>query len=155
MQPVVLSHLRARRARIRHNWAVLLRTKPVTTPLAEPEVLMHLFDHTLNRIFATLKRPPSERRPTPFHCPCGLSPFLAYFRTAEQILLEALVLVHAKRTPESSADERAQDVTELRSVIRLIGREEITLFGRICQHRAQCLSCGQCPPTAAAELAPR
>ncbi|MDQ5979442.1 MAG: hypothetical protein QG602_2416 [Verrucomicrobiota bacterium] len=116
---------------------------------------MHLFDHTLDRIFATLKRPPSERRPPPFLCPCGLSPFLAYFRAAEQSLLEALVLVHLRRTPVTSADERAQDVTELQSVIRLIGREEITLFGSICQHRVQCLSCGQCPPTAAAELAPR
>lgn len=148
MQPVILRHLRARRAQIRSSWDTLLQIEPVTTPLAEPQVLSYLFESTLDRIFDALKRPATELYPAAFHCPCGLSPFLSYFRTAEQVLLEALVLVHAENASESSADERAQDVTELRSVIRSIGREEMALFGSICQHRQQCLSCGQCPQTA-------
>lgn len=148
MQPVILRHLRARRAQIRSSWAALLQIEPVTTPLAEPQVLSYLFESTLDRIFAALKRPAAAPCLAAFHCPCGLSPFLFYFRTAEQALLEALVLVHAGSTSGSSADERAQDVTELRSVIRSIGREEMALFGSICRHRQQCLSCGQCPQTA-------
>lgn len=148
MQPAILHKLRARRSQIRRNWATLLRIEPVTTPLAEPQVLIHLFDRTLNRIFASLKRTNTEPRPTPFHCPCGLSPFLAYFQTAEQVLLEALVQVHVRSAPETSAADRAQDVADLSAVIRSIGREEIALFGSICQHRQQCLSCGHCPQTA-------
>lgn len=150
MQPAILHHLRARRAHIRRNWATLLRVEPVTTPLAEPEVLVHLFDCTLSRIFASLNRLPSEPLPLSFHCPCGLSPFLAYFRSAEQALLEALVLVHHKHASELSMNERARDLTDLITVIRSIGREEIALFGSICQHRQPCLSCGQCPQTATA-----
>lgn len=148
MQPAILNHLRARRAQIRRNWVTLLRVEPVTTPLAEPEVLIHLFDCTLNRIFATLNSIPAEPLSPSCHCPCGLSPFLAYFRSAEQVLLEALVLVQKHHASDSNIEERTQDMTELQTVIRSIGREEITLFGSICQHRQQCETCWQCPQTA-------
>lgn len=148
MQPAILHHLRARRAHIRRNWATLLRVEPVTTPLAEPEVLVHLFDCTLDRIFATLNRLPAESILPSCRCPCGLSPFLAYFRSAEQVLLEALVLVQQQHASVLNMDERARDMTDLKIVIRSIGREEITLFGSICQHRQHGVTCGQCPQTA-------
>jgi hypothetical protein len=150
MQPVVLRHLRVRRAQIRSSWATLLQIEPVSTPLAEPQVLSYLFESTLDRIFDALDRPATEPCPAAFHCPCGLSPFLAYFRTAEQALLEALVLVHAQEMPESDPAERAGDVTDLKTAIRSIGGEEIALFGSICLHRKQNESCGRCPLTAAA-----
>ena len=149
MQPVVLRHLRARRAQIRSTWAALLRIEPVTTPLAEPQVLSYLFGATLDRIFDALECPARELCPAAFHCPCGLSPFLAYFRAAEQALLEALVLVHAQKSPGLDATERAQDVSDLKTAVRSIGGEEIALFGSICRHRKQNETCGRCPLTAA------
>jgi hypothetical protein len=137
MQPIVLCHMCARRARIHSSWAALLGIEPVATPLAEPQVLVHQFDFTLNRIFDALKYPTVAPCPAAFHCSCGLSPFLAYFRAAEQALLETLVLVHAQQMPESDVAERAQDVADMKTVVRSIGGEEIALFGSICQHRKQ------------------
>ena len=145
MQPMILNQLCARRDQILKTWSALLWAEPVTTPMAEPHLLAHLFEKTLDRIFTRLKRPTCEPPPTPFHCPCGLSPYLAYFRAAEQTLLETLVLVHVENASESSAAKRAQDLADLRAVVRSIGNEEIALFGSVCQKRRKCLSGGQCP----------
>jgi hypothetical protein len=150
MQPIVLCHMRARSARIHLSWAALLGIEPVATPLAEPQVLVHQFEFTLNRIFDALKRPLAEPCPEAFHCPCGLSPFLAYYRAAEQALLEALVLVHAQQMPESNVAERAQDVADLKTAVRSIGGEEIALFGSVCRLRKKNESCGRCSLAAAA-----
>ena len=58
--------------------------------------------------------------------------------------METLVLVHAQQMPESDVAERAQDVADLKTVVRSIGGEEIALFGSVCQHRKQNESCGRC-----------
>lgn len=145
MQPLVFDQLRARRDQILKTWAALLMAEPVTTPMAEPHLLAHLFDRTLDRIFKRLKRPPDELQPKPFHCACGRSPYLAFFRAVEQALLETLVLVHVENTSLSSAMKRAQDLAELRAVVRSIGNEEIGLFGSVCQKRRKFLSGAPCP----------
>jgi len=147
MQPMVLNQLCARRAEILKTWTALLWVEPVTTPMAEPHLLAHLFEQTLDRIFTRLKRPTCEPPPTPFHCSCGLSPYLAFFRTVEQTLLETLVLVHVENASELSTAKRAQDLADLRAVVRSIGNEEIALFGSVCQKRLKCWSGGQCPPS--------
>lgn len=150
MQSIVLCQMRARRASIHSSWVALLGIEPVATPLAEPQVLVHQFDFTLNRIFEALKQPAEGPCPGAFHCPCGLSPFLAYYRAAEQALLEALVLVHAQQMPESNVAERAQDVADLKTAVRSIGGEEIALFGSVCRLRKKNESCGRCSLAAAA-----
>lgn len=122
--------------------------EPVTTPMAEPHLLAHLFDRTLDRIFKSLRRPLDELQPKPFHCACGRSPYLAFFRAVEQALLETLVLVHVESASRSGAAKWARDFAELRAVVRSIGNEEIGLFGSVCQRRRKCLSGAQCPESA-------
>lgn len=145
MQPLVFDQLCARRDQILKTWAALLMAEPVTTPMAEPHLLAHLFDRTLDRIFKRLKRPPDELQPKPFHCACGRSPYLAFFRAVEQALLETLVLVHVENVSSLSTTKRARDLAELRAVVRLIGNEEIGLFGSVCQKRWNCVPAEPCP----------
>lgn len=145
MQPLVFDQLCARRDQILKTWAALLLAEPVTTPMAEPQLLAHLFDRTLDRIFKRLRRPSLEPPPKAFHCACGRSPYLAYFRAAEQTLLETLVLVHVENASLSSATKRAQDLAELRAVVRSIGNEEIGLFGSVCLKRRNCVPAEPCP----------
>ncbi len=59
--------------------------------------------------------------------------YLAFSRAVEQALLETLVLVHVENASLSSATKRAQDLAELRAVVRSIGNEETGLFGSVCQ----------------------
>jgi len=141
MEAAIISRLRARRVQIKLSWAALLNIEPVSSALADPQVLRHHFDHSLNQIFSMLPQPPAETG-SAFHCPCGFNPFLAYFRTGEQALLESLVHAHAER-PESTPTERWQDVADLQNVIRAVGRSEMGSFGGICVHRGR--TCDQCP----------
>ena len=155
MQPLVFDQLCARRDQILKTWAALLLAEPVTTPMAEPHLLAHLFDRTLDRIFRRLRRPTDEPQLKPFHCSCGRSPYLAYFRAVEQALLEALVLVHVENAATTSATKRAQDLADLRAVVRSVGNEEIDLFGSVCQKRRAVMPGEPCPqlPTIACCLA--
>ena len=71
--------------------------------------------------------------------------YLAYFRAVDQALLETLVLVHVENASLSNATKRAQDLAELRAVVRSIGNEEIGLFGSVCQKRLNCVPVEPCP----------
>ncbi|MEO6002688.1 MAG: hypothetical protein ABIS43_06015 [Opitutus sp.] len=55
MHASLLHELRCRRFSIRAQWDEILRAKPITSPLALPDALVHLFDSTLEEIFTALE----------------------------------------------------------------------------------------------------
>lgn len=132
MLPAHLRTLRARRATIRSRWEALLRIERVTTPLANPDTLVYLFNQTLEEVFALLAAP-GERGPlVALHEGCACNPFRAYYVAGEQALLEALVLAQAARP--GAAAERAEAVADLKFAVNTIARRDIESMNGLCLH---------------------
>jgi hypothetical protein len=146
MQSPLLSALRAQHAGIRARWAALLHVEPVSTPLANPDALVHLIDWSLKEVFRGLTALASRRRAGHItsdsrpHCPCGRNPLLAYFAAGEQAVQEALILAQAA-SPALSPVERDTSLRELNVVLRDIARREIESFCGVCQHRDEASQC--------------
>ncbi len=134
MKPDFENALRARRTQIRARWLENLLVEPVNTPLANPHMLAFLIDHTLDTVFATLRRASNMRPVDAPACACGRNPFLSYFRAGTQALLEALVLIQAE-TQTLIPDERDAALRELSMTINRIAQQEIESFGSLCKHR--------------------
>lgn len=142
MQASLLLEFRARRFSIRARWEVLLRAEPVTTPLGNPDALVHLIDTTMEELLSTLDRHvhagrtnfPPVARPKEASCPCGRNPLLAYFAAAEQALREGLILAQAASAPIDPA-ERDLSVRELDLALSNLARREIEAFCGVCQFR--------------------
>lgn len=141
MQEDLLQSLRAGRFQTRARWEALLRTEPTTTPLANPDSLVHLLDWTIDEIFRALARDYSHRRHPArpgedprLACVCGRNPLLAYFAAGGQAMHEALVLAQAAR-PHLDPLERDAALEELNLVVAHISRREISAFCGVCQHR--------------------
>ncbi len=138
MEPALVHALQERRPDIRAHWEALLWTEPVNTPLANPAILVRLFDYTLDQVFGTLQDQPAPRRsaPAPAYaairaiCTCDRNPLLAYFLAGEQALLETLVLLEA-----SAHGKQDHAATELHLTIRRIARREVESFCSLCQYR--------------------
>ena len=154
----MIAALAARQPGIRQRWEALLRADQACSPLASPDVLVHLVDRTLSEFERTLRRLPTRRRTlrplarADLECPCGHNPLLVYFAAGEQALQESLVLVQADR-PEMNALERDAELQELNLVLRHIARRGIGSFCALCQLRGK-----ECPgepvPATAAEPRP-
>ena len=139
MEPPLIQALRDCRAHILARWETLLRSERVNTALASPDLLVRLFDATIDTVFVELTlssgsldlAPISSWEKIRAKCPCRRNPLLAYYSTAEHVLLETLTkleaVTHQKNV--SAADE-------LRSVIRLIALHEIESFCSVCQYRS-------------------
>ncbi len=143
MKAEVLAALEARRPTIRANWESLLRLEKVTSPLANPDTLVHLIDRTLDELFADLRlwsvRRHPTRAPAP-DCPCGRNPHLAYFAAGRQALREGLIMVETEAVPLEPAD-RDLCVACLDQAYSHIERREIEAFCAVCQLRpATCAS---------------
>lgn len=144
MHESFLHDLRARRSELNARWEALLRTERVTTPLANPDALVHLIDWTLDQIFASLRSSTARRRSEPKlaamdvrpDCPCGRNPLLAFFLAGEQALLETMVLLQAS-TNKLQPTERDVELAELHHAIREVSRREIESFCSVCQHRTE------------------
>ena len=143
MQAIIVRTLLARRPQIRARWEALLRIERVTSPLAHPEMLVHLIDWSIDEVFAAL-RPKATRKNSPAPCPlaalrdecaCGLNPFLAFFLAGEQAVLEALVLAQAAE-PALAPGASDTAVSELYFALRQLRRREVESFCSLCQHRA-------------------
>lgn len=140
MQDDLMSALRLRRPLIRARWEDLLRVERATSPLANPDALVHLLDWTLDEIFHTLRTLPSRRRPLrsfgrpELECPCGMNPLLTYFAAGEQALQESLVLVQAEY-PALVPAVRDTALAELNLALRHIAHREIQAFCALCQLR--------------------
>jgi hypothetical protein len=130
--------LQAHQSEIRRRWEALLRDEPVTSALADPDILVRLFETTLGELFATLK---AHRRSSPVSssdayarvrtgCACGRNPLVTYFLTGERALLEVQASLDAAEFPPS-----ATALTELHCAIRRIARREVDTFCGLCRFR--------------------
>ena len=136
MDQSLLRALERRRVQIRSRWKALLQIERVHTPLADPEILAHLFDQTLDEILGALPgAAPGPAQPPP-RSRCACNPLRDYFPALEQALLEALVLAQAKQH-KLSQDARVAAVDELRTTLRRIAQREIAVYDAICQQRAR------------------
>jgi len=84
--------LRDRQFHLKSEWALRLCREPVSSALAEPAIMAHLMDETLEQFYSLLRRNPDPRwlRTHPpslpaatAECRCGLNPLLAYFATGQ------------------------------------------------------------------------
>lgn len=143
MQEALVRALRARRPHIRAHWEALLRVEPVTSPLAQPETMVHLIDWSIDEVFALLRNrrgrrpqsPPATLADARAECHCGRNPLLSHFVAGEQALLEALVLAQAA-TPALDPVARDTAVAELYLAVRTLAQREVDSFCSLCQHRA-------------------
>lgn len=134
MDKALLQALQERRPRIRDRWETLLRIERVETPLANPDLLVYLFDRTLDAVLAALPvRAPEPLRARP-QCRCDCNPMRVYYFALEQALMEALIEVQAER-PELGAKARVTAVTELCTTVRRIAQRELSVFDQICLQR--------------------
>jgi hypothetical protein len=133
----ILSDLQALRGEIRAHWETLLRLERATSPLAQPDTLVHLLETTLNEIFRDLENWSPRRHSTPAVaplCPCGRNPLLAYFAAGRQALRDALVRTQsAKPTPDPRKRDLALACVD--QVFNQISCREIALFCSVCQFR--------------------
>lgn len=141
MHSSLLRELQQRRFSIRARWEALLRTEPVTSPLAHPDALVHLIDTTLGEIFSALESStcssPHAGSHSAFddhHCPCGRNPLLAYFSAGKQAVLEGLILAQAASAPLDPV-HRDASLEELTGIVREIATREIEAFCGLCQFR--------------------
>ena len=142
MRENLVNALRMRRPHVRARWEDLLRIERASSPLANPDALVHLLEWTLDEIFLALANPlppPRQSRHAPANdyrheCPCGRNPLLTYFAAGEQALREALVMAQASSTP-IEASERDAALEQLDVELHRIARREIEAFCGVCQHR--------------------
>jgi hypothetical protein len=135
MQADLISGLEARRTDLCARWEDLLRVERAESPLASPDILVHMFRLTLGELFGSLRAgtPPEPPAAGP-DCPCGRNPLLTYFNAGRQAVREALILAQAARLPESAA-ARDTALAELEGAYSRIAHREIGSFCAVCQFR--------------------
>lgn len=134
MQDTLLRTLRAHRPAIRARWEALLRIERVNTPLANPDMLVYLFDRTLDQVFAELRHPHPPVRMGVGPESSEKNPLVNYFVAGEQAILEALILAQAEM-PVLEPARRDADFAQLKEAVHHIARSEIGTFEQVCQHR--------------------
>jgi hypothetical protein len=154
MDNTLVQSLHGRLPHLRARWQELLRATPASSAMANPDLLDHLLDPTLEEVFRVLREPPApavEARARAFEsireaCVCGRNPLLDFFTAGEQALIEALMVAQAG-TPAPAFAARSTAVAELYLAVRTISRQEVGAFCSLCQHRAG-------PPSAAKPTGP-
>ena len=132
-----LHALKDRRPQIRERWEALLRIERLHTPLADPDILVYLFDQTLDEVLSSLPgHVVGPVKPLP-KCRSEVNPMKVYFPALEQALMEALVLVQTEM-PELNRKARVEAVEELATTLHQIAQREITLYDKIFQSNPQC-----------------
>ena len=126
-----LSSLQAHRPILRTKWETRLRAAPVTSPLANPDALVHLMEWTLDQVFRELAAHHTRRKTPRPPCPCGLNPLIAYFATAKLSLHEALEICAAGKPIHPS------DADEMEHALEIVSRREIETFCALCLHNDQ------------------
>lgn len=145
MAPLFLKELKARSAIIRGRWEALLRVEGVPSPLANPDMLVHLIPESLAEVFRlvaynptsarTVEEAKADRLPP---CDCGNNPYLAYFLAGEQALSESVILLQSEQ-PRLGAKET--DLAEVIGAVRDLARAEIDTFCGICTHHGTAPRC--------------
>jgi hypothetical protein len=134
MKESIRRSLDGRRSEIRSRWTALLKLEKPASPLADPDILLYLFDRTLDEVLSVQ---PASRRPSPPPASrCACNPLQHYFSTLEQALLETLVWVQAEE-PTLTAEERVASVGGLCARLRRVARRELGLLDSFCPHLAK------------------
>lgn len=129
-----LSALHAHGTTLRTKWETRLRAAPVTSPLANPDTLIHLMVWTLEQVFRELLPGTTHRKPSLAPrppCPCGLNPLIAYFETAKSSLHEALEVC------SGGGRINPADALEMEQALETVARREIATFCALCLHNEQ------------------
>lgn len=132
MSRSLLPILDQRRPEIRARWEALLRLEKPVTPLASPDILIHLFDHTLDDVLAPRRRPGRKAAADAPAARCSCNPLRPYFATLEQALLEALIWAQAAE-PALTPAERVAQVSDLCERLRGVAHRELGLLESVCQ----------------------
>jgi hypothetical protein len=132
-----VEQLRLRAYSICSQWETLLRLEPVHSPLANPDALRYLIPETFREVLETLTKiaaqPPLDDTPLSLPaCDCGHNPYRAYYKAAEQALVEAAVLiqVRAERKPRHPGE-----IASVLHALRSLALRDIEAFCGICSHR--------------------
>ena len=138
-----LRALQTQRPDLRQRWEALLRNERVNSPMAHPDTLVHLMDWTLDRLLDELRQPQFRRhtgngvaRSVGLGCVCGKNPLLTYFSTAEQAIIETL-LVDSTDLVAVSGIERSSSLEDLKAALHAVARREIDSFCAVCQSRVR------------------
>jgi hypothetical protein len=136
VETTILQALAAQRPAIRSNWETLLRLERPSSPLANPDTLVHLLDRSLDEVFQDLLLWSRRAHPRAYvpHCACGLNPWLAYLGAGRQALCQALIEVQSA-TPGQTHESREEALACLEQVLDHIARREIESFCALCQSR--------------------
>jgi hypothetical protein len=150
MSPRLMQAVRRRSAAIRQRWEVLLRLERISSPLANPDTLVHLMPASIDQILTLAGDPPfcdatmtsavAHKLPT---CDCGYNPYLAFYIAGEQALVEAVVWTQS----ESADRARESDVAAVIAASRSFARDEIDTFCGMCMHRGRVAHCRFAPAT--------
>jgi hypothetical protein len=142
MRSELVDLLRARRPQTEARWRDLLRADRANTPLACPDVLVHLIGRTLVDVEKTLLNASHRERIARWmgHADCQdargcqRNPFAYYFAAGRQALQEALVLSQAVM-PGLTPGERDTEMEELNLALHVLAQKEIEAFCGVCQFR--------------------
>ena len=126
----------AQRPLIRANWEALLRLERPSSPLANPDLLVHLLDQSLDEIFRDFQLWSPRAHPRSYVplCPCGMNPWLAYLRAGRQALRQALIEAQSALAGQTQ-EARTEALAALEQVLDHIARREIEAFCSVCQSR--------------------
>jgi len=132
-----VAELAARRPALKHAWERKLRAEPITSPLANPDTLVLLMDHTLDDLLAALAplvlgSGAGHGRGLRAGCLCGLNPLLAYFRVGATVLATVSGQA-AARCPELDAADFAACQQEAQAEFQALAQSEIRAFCAMCQ----------------------
>lgn len=147
MHESILRSLQSLRSDLRARWETRLRQAPIPSPLAAPDVLVHLMDWTLEELFKSLIRPPQRRRvrprteppnqhAQPFQCSCGSNPLEAYFACLQKTLIEAVEQLYLM-PGANNLPECAIVTAEIQLAFTQISQRELETFCSVCQHSHQ------------------
>lgn len=134
--------LQSMRPALRVRWEALLRQAPVHSPLAAPDVLVHLMNWTLEEFFKTLTAAPNRRRVRPRgatsvtmanYCPCGSNPLQTYFSCLKQTLAEAVENIN-RTALCANAIEGDILAAESEIAFALVSNRELETFCSVCRH---------------------
>ena len=135
--------LQTQRPELLQRWESLLRAERVSSPMAQPDTLVHLMDWTLDRLLDELRQPQFRRhssngnqRGAGLSCVCGKNPLLTYFSTAEQAVIETLFVDEAELA-DISGFERSASHSDLKAALHAVARREIDSFCAVCQSRVR------------------
>lgn len=140
MKRAFLRALVEQRASIKQRWRAVLQAAPTHTPLANPDLLAHMIDETLEELLWEVMYPKAGTNCTDAAITvglakrgsgCGLNPYIGYFLAGESALVGTI------RTIAPTSTLLENDIlcaeTELLFAFRVMSHREVNAFCEICR----------------------